>query len=279
MKTNRPIMFFVIFFCSWLGIVASVWPEEKKIGAPGRQITSPAVEGPAKAQPATPMKANKNIQPQVVVVSPDEGATFYGGQTCDIRWMTIAIPADSKMKIEFIRSDGTKLTPLGDNLSSPGKFSWEITEQAFLKKQIANPYGGLPSYIPQNTQGKLKLTASSGGKTYENQRSISILMPGLKIMSPKKGDIWHVGNTYAVTWQNIGPPLPKVDIMIGAGAGYASLPSYTTQVTNTGSASITLPASALFENWTGNYWLSVQTSTTSFPERYINDNVTIQMMK
>jgi hypothetical protein len=73
-------------------------------------------------------------------------------------------------------------------------------------------------------------------------------------------------------------PLPKVDIMIGAGSGYASLPSYTTQVANTGSASITLPASALFENWTG-YWLSVQTSAISFPENYIHDKVTIQMMK
>jgi hypothetical protein len=202
-------MFFVIFLCFWLGIVAPVWPEEQKSGVPGRQMTSPAAGGPAKAQPATTLKANKNIQPQVVVVSPDERATRYGGETCDIRWMTLAIPAGSKMKIEFIRSDGTKQT-LGDNLSSPGNFSWKITEQEFLKKQIANPYGGLPSYIPQNTQGKLKLTASSGGKTVEGERSISILMPGLKIISPKEGDLWHVGKTYAVTWQNIGPPSRKL---------------------------------------------------------------------
>jgi len=278
MKTNRPIMFFVIFLCSWLGIVASVWPEEQKRVAPGRQITVPALEAPSKAQPPTPMKANMNVQPQVVVASPDEEATFYGGETCDIRWMTLAIPAGSKLKIEFIRSDATKQT-LGDNLSSPGNFPWKINEEAFLKKQIANPYGGMPSYLPQDTQGKLKLTASSEGKTYENERSISLLMPGLKIMSPKAGDILHVGNTYTVTWQNIGPPLPKVDIMIGAGAGLGSLPSYTTQVTNTGSASITVPASALFENWTGSYWLSVQSSAVPFPECYIHDKVYFQMMK
>lgn len=103
-------------------------------------------------------------------------------------------------------------------------------------------------------------------------------MPGLKITNPKAGDTWHVGQTYTVTWQNIGPPIPKVDIMIGAGSGYASLPSYTTKVTNTGSASITLPASALFENTTS-YWFSVQSSAIAFPEKYIYDKITINMMK
>jgi hypothetical protein len=279
MKTNRSMMFIVIFLCFCLVFAASAWPAEQKSG-PGRQIiTSPALVAPAKEQPAAVQKANiTNVQPQVIVASPDEGATFYGGQTCDIKWMAIGIPAGSKMKIEFIRSDSTKQI-LGDNLSIPGNFQWKINEQAFLKKQIDNPYGGMPSYLPQNTQGKLKLTTSSEGKTYENERSISILIPGLKITNPKVGDILHVNQTYTVTWQNIGPPIPKVDIMIGAGSGYASIPSYTTNVANTGSASITIPVSALFANWTGSYWLSVQSSLISFPESYIHDIVTINMMK
>ena len=239
---------------------------------------APAPVAPAKEQPVATVKANiTNIQPQVVVTSPDNGATFYGGQTCDIHWMTMGIPAGSKMKIEFVRSDGTKLT-LGDNLSIPGDLQWKINEPAFLKQKSTNPnnpYGG----NPYNTQGKIKLTTSSEGKTYENERSISILMPGLKIMNPKAGDTWHVGQTYTVTWQNIGPPLPKVYIMIGAGSGYASIPSYTTNGANTGSATINLPASALFANWTGSYWVNVQSDATSFPEMYIYDSVTINMMK
>lgn len=279
MKTNRSIMFFVIFLCFSLVFAASAWPAEQK-SSPGRQIiTSPALVAPAKEQPAEVQKANiTNIQPQVVVTSPDDGATFYGGQTCDIHWMTMGIPAGSKMKIEFVRSDGTKLT-LGDNLSIPGDFQWKINEPAFLKHQTANTYD--PSYggNPYNTQGKIKLTTSSEGKTYENERSISLLMPGLKIMNPKQGDTWHVGQTYTVTWQNIGPPLPKVYLVIGAGSGYASIPSYTTNGANTGSASINLLASALFPNWTGSYWVNVQSNATSFPEMYIYDSVTINMMK
>jgi hypothetical protein len=271
-------MFIVIFLCFCLVFAASAWPEQRNI-TQGGQITAPVTVAPAKVQPAATMKANvTNIQPQVVVASPEEGVIFYGGQTCDIKWMAIGIPAGSKMKIEFIRSDSTKQT-LGDNLSIPGNFSWTINEQAFLKKQITNPYGGPPSYLPQNTQGKIKLTVSDGGKTYENERSVSILIPGLKITNPKAGDTWHVGHTYTVTWQNIGPPIPKVDIMIGAGSGYASIPSFITKVTNTGSKSITLPASVLFENWTGSYWLSVQSSGSLFPENYIYDKITINIMK
>jgi len=57
------------------------------------------------------------------------------------------------------------------------------------------------------------------------------------------------------------------------------MPSYIINVANTGSASIILPTSALFENWTGSYWLSVQSSLISFPESYIHDIVTINMMK
>ena len=277
MKTNRLIMFFVTALCFCLFFAALAWAEQKNI-FPGRQITSPAPVVPAKAQPAVVQKVNTNVQPQVVVVSPDEGVTFYGGQICYIKWMTIGIPAGSKMKIEFIRSDATKLT-LGENLSIPGNFQWTINEQAFLKKQIPNPYGGQPSYLPQNTQGKIKLTASGEGKTYENERSVSILIPGLKITNPKAGDTLHTGQTYTVTWQNIGPPIPKVDIMIGAGSGYASIPSFFTKVTNTGSASITIPASALFENWTGSYWFSVQSSGSLFPEKYIYEKITINLMK
>ena len=277
MKTNRSIMFFITFLCFCLAFAALAWAEQKNT-SPGRQITLPAAIVPAKAQPAAVQKVNTNVQPQIVVASPDEGATFYGGQTCDIKWMTIGIPAGFKMKIEFIRSDSTKLT-LGDNLSIPGNFSWTINEQAFLKKQITNPYGGPPNYLPQNTQGKIKLTALSEGKTYENERSVSILIPGLKITNPKAGDMLHVGQTYTLTWQNIGPPIPKVDIMIGAGSGYASIPSFITKVTNTGSASITIPSNALFDNWNGSYWLSVQSSGSSFPENYMYEKITINMMK
>jgi len=276
MKTNRPVMFLVIFLCSWLGIVAPVWPEEQKSIAPGRQITSPTVGGPAKAQPATTLKAIKNLVPQVVVFSPAEGETWYGGETRDIQWKTLAIPGGSKIKIEFIRSDATKL-PLGDNLPSSGKFSWKITEQAFLTKQVANPYGGMPSYIHQNTQGKLKLTASYEGKTSEGERSISLVIPGLKITSPKQGDVWYAGKTYAVAWQNIGSPLSTVDIWLGTSGGF-SFPLYTTHMANTGSASITVPASPLLEDTT-NFKLSVQSSATYFPENYIHDKVQIKIMK
>lgn len=197
MKTNPSIIFFVTFICFCLVFAASAWPEQKNI-TQGGQIYSTCSNSARKSATSSHSESEYNkYSAQVVVISPDEGATFYGGQTCDIHWMTMAIPAGSKMKIEFVRSDGTKLT-LGDNLSIPGDFQWKINEPAFLKQQSTNPndpYGG----NPYNIQGKIKLTTSSEGKMYENERSISILMPGLKIMSPKEGDTWHVGQTYTVT--------------------------------------------------------------------------------
>ena len=187
MKTNRFIIFFVTFLCSCLVFAASAWPAEQKNITPGRQITSPATAVPVKTQPAATVKANTNVQPQIVFVSPNEGSTFWGGQTCNIQWTAVGIPAGSKMKIEFIRS-GISTMILGMNLSIPGNFQWKINEQAFLEPPF---YSG--GQLHPNVQGKLKLTTSVEGKTYESERPVSISLPGLKITNPKSGDILQVG--------------------------------------------------------------------------------------
>ena len=272
MKTNRFIMFFVIFLCSCLVFAASAWAEQKSV--PSRQqITSPAAVAPAKAQSA--VQVNTNIQPQVVFASPDEGATFWGGQTCNIQWTTIGIPAGSKMKIEFLRS-GLSTMVLGSNLSIPGNLQWKINEQAFLEP----PYN-YNGKLHNNIQGKLKLTTSTEGKTYESERPVSISLPGLKITNPKSGDILQIGKPYTVTWQYTGPPLPEVLIIIGAGTSYAARESYRTTVANTGSTSINIPESALFDNWKSGYWLKVVSAAEgeTFPIKYINDIIGINIIK
>ena len=265
-------MFFVIFLCFCFLFAASLWAEQKNI-TPGRQITSPAT--PVKTQPAAAVKANTNVQPQIVFVSPDEGATFFGGQTCDIQWTTIGIPAGSKMKIEFLRP-GLSTEILGSNLSIPGNLQWKIDEQAFLEP----PYN-YNGKLHNNIQGKLKLTTSIEGKTYENEKSVSISLPGLKITNPKSGDILQVGKPYTVTWQYTGPPLPEVLIIIGAGTSYAARESYRTTVANAGSTSITIPESALFDNWNSGYWLKVVSKAEgeTFPGKYIYDVIGVNIIK
>lgn len=273
MKTNRLIMFFVAAFCFCLFFTALAWAEQKNI-SPGRQITSPAPVAPAKAQPAASLKANTNVQPQIVFVSPNEGATFWGGQTCNIQWTTIGIPAGSKMKIEFIRS-GLSTMIFGSNLSIPGNLQWKINEQAFREGAF---YDGK---LHNNIQGKLKLTTIIEGKTYESERSVSISLPGLKITNPKSKDILQIGKPYTVAWQYAGPSLPEVMIIIGAGVDIAAMESYRTKVANTGSASVTIPESALFNNWKYDYWLKVVSAAEgeTFPRKYIYDVIGINIIK
>jgi hypothetical protein len=275
MKANRSIIIFVTFFCLSFVFAVSAWPAEQKNINPGRQITSPAAVAPAKAQPAAPLKANTNVQPQIVFVSPNEEATFWGGQTCNIQWTTIGIPAGSKMKIEFLRS-GLSTMILGSNLSIPGNLQWKINEQEFLEP----PYN-YSGQLHNNIQGKLKLTTSVEGKTYESEKPVSISLPGLKITNPKSGDILQVGKPYTVAWQYTGPPLPKVHIIIGAGVSYAALESYRTTVANTGSTNITIPESALFDNWKSGYWLKVVSAAEgeAFPMKYIKGTIGINIIK
>jgi hypothetical protein len=275
MKTNRLIMFFDIFLCSCLVFAASAWPAEQKSVPSRQQITSPAAVAPAKAQPAATVKANTNVQPQIVFVSPNEGATFWVGQTCNIQWTAIGIPAGSKMEIEFIRPSLSTMI-LGSNLSIPGNLQWKINEQEFLEP----PYN-YNGKLHNNIQGKLKLTTIMEGKTYESERPVSISLPGLKITNPKSGDILQIAKPYNVTWQYTGPSLPQVYIIIGAGVSYAARESYRTTVANTGSTSITIPESALFDNWKSGYWLKVVSAAEgeTLSGKYIYDVIGVNIIK
>jgi hypothetical protein len=164
---------------------------------------------------------------------------------------------------------------LGSNLSIPGNLQWKINEQAFREGTF---YDGK---LHNNIQGKLKLTTSSEGKTYESERPVSISLPGLKITNPKSKDILQIGKPYTVAWQYTGPSLPEVLIIIGAGVDIAAMESYKTKVANTGSASITIPESALFNNWNYDYWLKVVSAAEgeTFPRKYIYDVIGVNIIK
>jgi len=275
MKTNRFVVTFVAFLCLCFVVAVSAWPAEQKDITTGRPGALPAPAAPSKAQPAAVQKVNANVQPQIVFVGPSEGTTFWIGQTCNIQWTAIGIPAGTKMNIEFIRPSLSTLI-LGSNLSIPGNLQWKIDEQAFLEPPYN--YGGK---LHHNIQGKLKLRASAEGKTYESERSVSISLPGLKITNPKPGDILQVGKSYPVSWQYTGPSLPQVHIIIGSGSSYAAMESYRTTVPNTGSASITIPESVFSEDWKSGYWLQVVSAAESetLSGKYINDRIGVNIIK
>jgi hypothetical protein len=182
MKTYRPVMFLAIFFCFCLVIVDAGWSAEQKTGAPSTQRAAPLKVGPAKAEPVKMPLVEKNVAPQVVVVSPGQEETWYGDETHDIQWKTVAIPtsANAKIKIEFIQSGG-KIIPLADNLPSSGKYSWKITIDAFLWETVTmhtKTGGNMGSFkTPVKTQGKLKLTASYEGKKAEGETSLTLAAP------------------------------------------------------------------------------------------------------
>ncbi len=179
------------------------------------------------------------------------------------------------MKIEFIRS-GLSTVILGMNLPGQGNFQWKINENVFREPPF---YSG--GQLHNNIQGKLKLTTSVEGKTYESEKPVSISLPGIKITNPKSGDILQIGKPYTVAWQYTGPPLPEVHIIIGAGVSYAARESYKITVANTGSTSITIPESALFDNWKSGYWLKVVSAAEgeAFPMKYIKGVLGINIIK
>lgn len=285
MKTYRPVTFLAIFFCFCLVIVDAGWSAEPKPGAVNVQKAAPAKVGPAKADPPKAVVADKNIAPLVLVLSPGQGETWYGGESRDIQWKTVAIPQSAKIKIEFFQSGG-KIIPLADNLPSSGKYSWKITLASFLIKTVTDPpsMGGKTRSFPVDTQGTLKLTASYEGKNAVGESSLTILIPAIKITSPKSGDVWHVGKTYAVTWQNIGPSVPTVDAGIWFGQSYGARPLYSTRVANTGSANITVPAgpAGIQVEDINDFRVSVNgwpDANISFPSDYFYDRVAIKILK
>lgn len=271
MKTNRCLIFLVTFLCSWLCVVAAAWPAETKSTAPSKQITAPTAAGPAKVT-----QAIKDIAPQVIIMNPAEGDTWYGSETRDIQWNTIAVPEGFKVKIRFVRSDKAEYV-IADNLPRSGKFSWKIDAWAFQSKQVATGYGGsMP--VPIDTAGKLRLTASDGAKKYEAEVSLSLVIPKLKITSPKNGDTWYVGKTYPVTWQSTGPAPWPIQINIEAGGGFSAMFLSSTNTANTGAANITVPTSPILDSIT-NFRLVVLTTLASFPGTYYNDEISIKVMK
>ena len=271
MKTNRYIIFLVTFLCCWLGVVAAAWPAETKGSAASKQITAPPAAGPAKVT-----QAIKDVSPQVMILNPVEGDTWYGGETRDIQWMTSAIPEGFKIKITFVRSNKSEQF-IADNLPKSGKFSWKIDGWAFQYKQVATGYGGTKP-VAVDTTGKLKLTASDGAKKYEGEVSLSLVIPKVKITSPKNGDTWYVGKTYPVTWKSTGPALSPVQINIESGGGFIGNFLYTTNMSNTGSTNITVPTSPILDN-TNSFRLIILSTLASFPGPYYNDEVSIKVMK
>jgi hypothetical protein len=218
----------------------------------------------------------KDIPPQVVIINPVDGDTWYGGETRDIQWNTIAIPESFKIKIRFVLP-GKGEYFIADNLPRSGKFSWQINGLTFQSKQVATGYGGTKTVL-SDTAGKLKLIAYDGGKTYEKEVPLSLVIPRLKITSPKNGDTWYVGKTYPVTWQSTGPAPWPMQINIEAGGGFSAMFLSSTNTANTGAANITVPTSPILDSTT-NFRLVVLSTLASFPGTYYNDEVSIKVMK
>jgi hypothetical protein len=271
MKTNRLFIFLVTFLCSWLCVVAAAWPVETKSTAPSKQIAAPPAAGPAKVT-----QAIKDVAPQVIIINPVDGDTWYGGETRDIQWNTIAIPEGFKIKIRFVLP-GKGEYFIADNLPRSGKFSWKLDGWAFQSEQVATGYGGTKTVL-SDTTAKLKLIAYDGGKTYEREIPLSLVIPRLKITSPKNGDTWYVGKTYPVKWQSTGPALSPVQINIEAGGGFGAKFLYSTNMGNMGATNITVPTSPILDNTT-NFRLIILSTMASFPGTYYNDEVSIKVMK
>ncbi len=267
MKTNRPFIFLAICLFACLGVTAAAWSVETKSSVQSKQITAPAAGAPVMTQ------AIKDVPPQVIIVTPVEGDTWYASETRDIQWKTIAIPEGFKIKIRFVRSDKSEYL-IADNLPRSGKFSWKIDGGAFQSKQGPTGFYGSLS-VPVDTTGKLTLTASDGATKYEGEVSLSLVIPKVKITSPKNGDTWHVGKTYLVAWQTTGPALSPVQINIVAGGGFSVNFLYSTNMSNTGHTYITVPASPILDNTT-DFHLVILSSIASFP---YNDEVAIKVMK
>lgn len=265
MKRNGAVMIVVAFLYFWAGIPTGAWTADSRTVVPGQKIPAPPTAETQKVKPAA-----SQVLPQIIVVSPNDGETWYGGETHDIQWTTFAIPETSRIRIEFVRSDTLK-SIIADNLPRSGKFSWNIG-QAYFSSTTVSGWLGSTHNVPVDTKGTLRITTSAEGKTYGAERSVSLIVRRIKITSPNAGAVWQAGKTYAITWQNIGPAVPNVRIQIET--GWAP-PLVYKLVANTGSASITLPAA----DSTHDYSLWVSADGGNFPENFIRDKVVIKITK
>ncbi len=237
------ISFFAVFM-----VASSLWAVEPSKVAPARPVT------PKESTTAKPtVQQSATVLPQINIVSPAEATSWYMGETHDIGWIAI-LPGTVKVAIELVLPGGKK-QKLAEVPPSPNKYTWNITASSFASQDVQGALGVHKVYF--DTNATLRLSAVHEGKTYASERDVKLLVPKIKITSPNEGAVWNVGKTYTVTWKKEGPLASTVNIFIGGGGIF--IPSFTMQTGNTGSASLTLPASALFQNWPNKYLLKVET--------------------
>ncbi len=200
------------------------------------------------------------VNAAVDVVSPGQGTTWYVGETHNITWKPSMLPDNTKMTIEHIRSADSKKVKLADNVSNSGSYAWKITSAPLSQQTQQGAFGQHTNFL--DTKGTVRITAVADGRTYTAERPIILASPKIRITNPKPGDTWQVGKTYTVTWEKEGTTASTATLEIGAGGLF--IPSFIIQTPNSGSATITLPSSVLFQGWTADYALKLNADVEGF---------------
>ena len=144
-----------------------------------------------------PKNTTVTTQPSIVVTSPSGGEVWRIGETHKITWKAVGVQT-----VNIILNSGYSgaITIVSNIPASNGSYSWTIPNNII-------------SY------DKCMLFIGTG-----SSRLFSILgtvPPSITIISPKKNDVWKVGETHDIIWNSSG--VDKVTIWVGNANGAFSM--------------------------------------------------------
>ena len=147
-------------------------------------------------RPVSGVPSQSTLKVSVKVVSPNGGETFKVGDTVAISW-TSSNNTTGKVMIGLTSADGNtivkEITNYLEGVADTGSYSWIIDSSikaGAYKIVVQTPER--PQYAYDVSDAPFYVILSQANTTFS-------------VLSPKSGDVWKIGATYNIQFQNVPP--------------------------------------------------------------------------
>ncbi len=158
----------------------------------------------------------------IKVTSPNGGEEWEVGAKHNITWESGGL-VSNELTIEYSTDGGTTWNLIADQQYNDGSYTWTV---------------------PDNISDTVKIRVKDPSSPYAFDTSDSdfkiVPVPQITVTSPNGGESWIVGETYNITWTNIGNVYTNVDLEYSTDGGVA-WNTIALGVENTGTYSWTIP--------------------------------------
>lgn len=124
------------------------------------------------------------ILPTITVLSPNGGENWIVGNTYAITWESTGI---DDVKLEYTTDNGSNWTIITIT-ASDGMYEWTIPDNPSVNCKIRVSDSDNPNVFDE----------SDNTFTISQDNSTSLML-----LSPNGNEIWKIGNTYAITWEDV----------------------------------------------------------------------------